>query len=344
MTYPLEFHVQVGVLITVGLASSGFSWAVGHATWRTLQKWQVLDTPNQRSSHSAPIPRGGGLGIMAVILIGAAALSWWTESGMSWLVISMTIMLAGVSFLDDRRPLPWWLRLGFQLVAATAVVVYLLNESPLENIWLACLLVALLAGYANAVNFMDGINGLVAAQTAVSGVGLATIALLGGISPMHPAVVGSVLLAGAAAGFLPHNFPRARMFMGDVGSVPLGFLLMLLTVWLARVGGGWLWLPLGALHAGFILDTSLTMARRALRRETLHHAHREHFYQRLIRADWTHKRVTTVETMLQVAVVVAAISAVGRGWAAAVTAAGFSIVLWLVFFAVVELIFRRHTH
>jgi UDP-N-acetylmuramyl pentapeptide phosphotransferase/UDP-N-acetylglucosamine-1-phosphate transferase len=154
-------------------------------------------------------------------------------------------------------------------------------------------------------------------------------------------VILSVLLAGCAVGFLPHNFPQARMFMGDVGSVPLGFLLMFLSVWLARDGGGWLWLPLGALHAGFVLDTSITMIRRALRGEKVQEAHREHFYQRLVRAGWSHPAVTGVQMMLSVGLLAMWLTVVIVGRNLLVPAAMVTVTVWTVYFAFCERVFVR---
>ena len=221
------------------------------------------------------------------------------------------------------------------------VTLGMLAGAALGNVGLAALLILLIAGYANAFNFMDGINGLAAGQSVISAAGMAAIAVVAGVSPGHPAVLLSVLLAGATAGFLPHNFPSARMFMGDAGSVPLGFLLMLLTAWLAHDEGWWLWLPLGALHAGFILDTGLTLLRRAARGEILQEAHREHFYQRLVRAGWSHQTVTELQMgiTLGVFVMMLEVTSVRRDllpMALAVTG-----IVWAAYFVFCERTFSR---
>jgi UDP-N-acetylmuramyl pentapeptide phosphotransferase/UDP-N-acetylglucosamine-1-phosphate transferase len=124
------------------------------------------------------------------------------------------------------------------------------------------------AGYANVFNFMDGINGLAAGQAVATAIGTALVGVAAGLPAGHPAIVLAVLVAGAAGGFLPHNFPRARMFMGDVSSVPLGFMLAVLAVWVARDANWWLIVPLGLLHTNFWLDSGLTIVRSQRRDDT----------------------------------------------------------------------------
>jgi UDP-N-acetylmuramyl pentapeptide phosphotransferase/UDP-N-acetylglucosamine-1-phosphate transferase len=335
---PAESVITRLVLLTA--AAAGASYALGFGVWRLLLAWRVLDKPNARSSHSQPTPRGGGLGIMAIFLTGAFFLAG--PSILGRLVPSAAGFLVLISFVDDRRPLPWWGRLGAQFLAALVVALCLPAGTGLERIGLTALMAVLLAGYANAFNFMDGINGLAAGQAALSAAGMAVLAVAAGLPPAHPAVLLCVLLAGAALGFLPHNFPRARMFMGDAGSVPLGFLLMALTAWLAHDGGAWLWVPLGALHAGFILDTGFTLLRRALRGERFYEAHREHFYQRLIRAGRSHAAVTGLQlglTLWGLVLMGAAVFAGGR--LALLLAFGGSLASWTVYFVYCERAFAR---
>jgi UDP-N-acetylmuramyl pentapeptide phosphotransferase/UDP-N-acetylglucosamine-1-phosphate transferase len=158
---------------------------------------------------------------------------------------------------------------------------------------------------------------------------------------VSPPVLLSLVIAGACAGFLPHNFPRARMFMGDVGSAPLGFLLAALVVWIARDYGWWLLIPLGLLHANFVLDTGLTLARRVLRGERWYEAHREHFYQRLIRAGKSHPFVTGLEMALQGVVLGLMVLYLHASVPARVGLIAVVILVWLAFFAYCERLFRR---
>ncbi len=326
-------------LAGVGAGAAALSYGAGWVVFVALAKWRMLDVPNARSSHWRPTPRGGGLGIMATCLGATALLAAVTGVWTAWLVCGTVGGLAFVSFWDDRVALSWRVRLGGHLVAAALGALWLRPDTGAASWWLVPLLVLLLAGHANAFNFMDGINGLAGGQAVVAALGLAVLAVGREGAVVHPAGVLAVVLAGAAAGFLPHNFPRARMFMGDVGSVPIGFALMLLSAWLARDRGLSAWVPLLAIQSGFILDAGLTLARRWWRGESVQEAHREHFYQRLVRSGWTHPAATgsflAVSSGVSAAALALAWSDRAPGWTIAV-----SVTAWGVYFGICEAIFR----
>jgi UDP-N-acetylmuramyl pentapeptide phosphotransferase/UDP-N-acetylglucosamine-1-phosphate transferase len=246
---------------------------------------------------------------MLVIVLGAAVLI-----GMGWLsrmvmvLIPFAVLIAGISFIDDLKSLPALVRFGCHAAAGMAVLFGLGwttmafemgPEFRVELPWIIGMSLGFLwvAGYTNAFNFMDGINGIAGGQAVVTGIGSGVLVGIATGEWLSLPVLFAFLVSGAAAGFLPHNFPRARMFMGDVSSAPLGFLLAALTLWLAQAHGWWLLIPLALLHANFVLDTGITLFRRIWRGEKWHAPHREHFYQRLIRAGkavdggrWTVKR------------------------------------------------------
>jgi hypothetical protein len=170
------------------------------------------------------------------------------------------------------------------------------------------------------------------------------MALLAGVASgdfTSPPVLLSFALAGAALGFLPHNFPNARMFMGDVGSAPLGFLLGVLVVWLANSAGAWLIIPLALLHANFVLDTAITLIRRIGRGDQWYQAHREHFYQRLVRSGKSHAFVTGWELGLQGLVLALMLLYLQAGVPVRVVLIGVVILIWLGFFVICEISFRR---
>jgi UDP-N-acetylmuramyl pentapeptide phosphotransferase/UDP-N-acetylglucosamine-1-phosphate transferase len=336
---------MTSVAIWVALAGFG-GWLVGIPFYRLLSCIGLLDRPNARSSHSTPTVRGGGLGIMIVVLAlgGAAGLHPPSVWSVAWLFLLFA--LAIVSFVDDLRSLPWFVRFGTHGLSAAGFLVALIQCGRFDGvpaaqaILLGGLLFLFLIGYANAFNFMDGVNGIAASQAAVTSIGTIAVAHVAGASFSNPALVLAAIVAGAAAGFLPHNFPRARMFMGDVGSVSLGFGLAAIAIWIAADHGWWLLVPLACLHANFVLDTAITVVRRMLRGELLHEAHREHFYQRLVRAGWSHTRVTLTEMALQLVVAMTLTLAVSLGKPAVFGVAFAVVLLWVGFFIFCERVFR----
>lgn len=349
-----------------------------------LRRLGVVDKPNARSSHSVPTVRGAGVGIVATI---AAAMALFGirysggsgdsifvdghsgRAGESLLVegyssmqmsvlLGALLLLAVISFLDDLRGLKAGLRLAVQLACAVVAVSVLLanNVQPITitAILLGLVAVVWVAGYTNAFNFMDGINGIAATQAIVTGAGTALIATRLGLGVSTAPVLIALAIAGAALGFLPHNFPRARVFMGDVSSATLGFLLAVLAFWIARLTSWWALFWIGLLHANFVLDTGVTLVRRARRGDRLSEAHREHFYQRLVRAGASHTKVTLIETGLQVLVALAlwwatpgALRANAEGgmqngeWIWMLVVALGVLGVWAAFFAYAEAKFRK---
>jgi UDP-N-acetylmuramyl pentapeptide phosphotransferase/UDP-N-acetylglucosamine-1-phosphate transferase len=288
------------------IASLLLSWPV----YFCLRRQGVVDKPNARSSHTIPTVRGGGIAIILAML-GAITFEITTSQGREGplLTIALAILvLAVVSFIDDLRSLRALLRFSMHGAAALSILVIVgtpdmnsIGGSPTLLTTIGTVIGFLwIAGYTNAFNFMDGINGIAGGQALVTGLATAALALVAGLDPAHPAVWLSAATAGAAAGFLPFNFPRARMFMGDVSSAPLGFLLAALGWWLVCDTAWWMLIPVGLLHANFVLDTGITLARRLLRGERWYEPHREHFYQRLVRAGRSHTEVTITEMALQV--------------------------------------------
>jgi len=200
-----------------------------------------------------------------------------------------------------------------------------------------------IAGYTNAFNFMDGINGIAGLQALTTGVGTALIAHELGATSHSELIVVALAIAGAALGFLPQNFPRAKVFMGDVSSATLGFMLAALAFALAAATSPWVLFWVGLLHANFVLDTGITLVRRALRGERLSQAHREHFYQRLVRAGRSHVFVSSVEAGLQVVAITAVVLATRSPVGIKLLVAASVVVLWLGFFGFAEREFRRST-
>nr|WP_232316566.1 glycosyltransferase family 4 protein [Candidatus Burkholderia verschuerenii] len=248
---------------------------------RTGLAWRLAtDIPNERSLHTRPTPRVGGWGIVPTgvlaMLIAAPSL---------WLVAVLAAFLAAVSQIDDRRGLPARVRFGAHVLA----VILLIAMNPAPVPWWALAAVGfLMVWLTNLYNFMDGSDGL-AGGMALFGFGGYAVAALTSPVPQIALGVASGALAGAAAGFLLFNFHPAKIFLGDSGSIPLGFLAGALGYW-GWLKGAWpVWFP-ALVFAPFIGDASVTLLRRLSRGEKFWQAHREHYYQRMVRLGVGHAR------------------------------------------------------
>ena len=264
--------------------------------WRGLavrRGW--IDQPDARRLHVEPTPRGGGIGILLVLVMAMTAMLGVTAPYGA--ILAGLLVTAGSGLVDDLRPLPALPKLLLQVVGtlplAWATAPPFGPSGPFGFLFAWGLALALV----NAWNFMDGSNGLVALQGVV--VGVAAIAL-GVLVPAAshtlpllgdaPLIVLGAALAGGCLGFLPLNLPRARVFLGDVGSYAIGYTvaaLGLLALKPDRLPGALLWLPVSAV----VIDTGMTLAGRLRRRQKVWLGHREHLYQRAIAAGWSHPAV-----------------------------------------------------
>jgi len=265
----------------------------------------VLDIPNERSLHERPVPRLGGIAITVSLISGLLALPL---VGLPLPVDLLAIVgsvctVAVVSFFDDRRHVPILLRLGVHLFAAGVLICSGLSIEKLNYpggiLHLLPAAGMLLSGVfivwmINLYNFMDGMDGF-AGGMAVFGFG--TYALLGTVAATPVFVATNAVIAAAAGGFLLFNFPPARIFMGDVGSSVLGLTAGAMSIWAERDGIFPLWVGL-LIFSPFVVDATATLSRRILRRESFWRPHRSHYYQRLVRAGWGHRRTVLAEYML----------------------------------------------
>ena len=248
-----------------------------------IGRQRLLDRPNERSLHQRPVSRGGGIAIAA----GVAAAGIAAPQGHGAL-LALAGALAVLSLADDVFTLPALLRLAAHLAAAGAALGLTIGVA--EPLPFALLLLAV-AWYANLYNFMDGSDGL-AGGMAVFGFGAYAWAAHQSGAASLAALSASV--AAASGAFLLVNFHPARLFMGDVGSVPLGFLAGVLGVLGWRDGVWPLWFPVLA-FAPFVCDATLTLLKRLLRRERVWEAHKEHYYQRLVRMGFGHRATAWIE-------------------------------------------------
>jgi len=258
--------------------------------WLLRRDSLPMDHPNERSLHATPTPRIGGLGIMAGV--GVAAL--WLADGPLLSVVLAAATLTAISVLDDVRGLPVALRFLAHFVAAVACLLALglsgltLFLGTLAVVWMT-----------NLYNFMDGSDGL-AGGMAVLGFGALALAAWLGDALGLAAFCASI--AAAALAFLRFNFPPARVFMGDAGSIPLGFMAAALGILGARQNV-WPWLFPLLVFSPFIVDASVTLARRGLRGEKIWQAHRSHYYQRVVLLGASHRQLALAAYALMLAVV-----------------------------------------
>lgn len=273
----------------VFIALIAFAVAVLAVGWlaRSRAARIALDEPNARSLHTVPVPRTGGIGLLAGIAAG------WLLAGAHWswaFWIALALIVA-VSLLDDLRGLSAAIRLAVHLLASALAVLALLPEAGGLTVAIAVLLVAWMC---NLYNFMDGSDGLAGGMACSGFLCYAVAAAFAGSTQF---ALMNLAIAAAAAGFLVHNFHPARIFLGDAGSVPLGFLAATLglTGW-QQHDWTW-WFPL-LVFAPFIVDASVTLARRLLSGARVWEAHRDHYYQRLVRLGIGHRRTALLEYAL----------------------------------------------
>lgn len=247
---------------------------------------RIVDHPNERSLHQAATPRLGGVGVLA----GAIPVVLFHGTADVRTIALAALFLGVVSFIDDVRGLAVAVRLPCHLAAAAVAVIAAWPESrPAGALAVPVALFAVLGitWMANLYNFMDGADGLAGGMAFIGFGAYAAAALRGGDAPVAYA---SLALAAGAAGFLAFNFPPARVFLGDAGSVPLGYLAGALG-WLGFERGLWpAWFP-ALVFSPFIADATVTLAMRAARGEPILRAHREHHYQRLVLGGWSHRRL-----------------------------------------------------
>ncbi|MBI2311620.1 MAG: glycosyltransferase family 4 protein [Betaproteobacteria bacterium] len=314
-------------LVSFGTALAG-SWWLLHSRISRL----ALDHPNRRSLHAAPVPRIGGLAILAGTLAGVAVASPSWPVGL-WVGIGM---LLAVGALDDLQgvPVPWRLLAHF-VAAGAAAMPLLLDEYGLA---VTALVVLATVWMTNAYNFMDGSDGLAGGMT-VAGFGFYGVAWwLGGSQSL---ALASFCVAAAAAAFLLFNFHPARIFMGDAGSVPLGFLAAALGI-IGWQRGDWpLWFP-ALVFSPFVVDATVTLLRRLARGEKAWLAHREHYYQRLVRMGFGHRNTALAEYAVMVAAGAAATWSIGQGPVLQLWVGAAWVVLYGVLMALVDRNWSRH--
>lgn len=288
---PLVFFLVPVAAFVIALALTGL-------VRRYALRGALLDVPNPRSLHRVPTPRGGGLGVVVAFLAAVAAVAllerdWWPAGAA---LAGVTLALGTLGWVDDHHDLAQAPRLVAQIAVAVAAVALIgpirelrLGEYVFPLAWLAWPATLLwLVGLTNFYNFMDGIDGIAGGQAVLAAGTLAVWFTACGRADLALLCLG---LAGAALGFLTWNWPPARIFMGDVGSVTLGALFGLLAV-IGVVQCGLPWSAFVILLGIFLADATLTLLRRMLAGEAWFRPHHSHFYQRAVRTGLSHRQVT----------------------------------------------------
>jgi len=271
-------------------------------TWLMLHRVRIMDEPNARSSHQQATPRGGGVAIVTTFLVGVGLIELLGEEVQIhqhyfWVFLLSSVLIAAISLYDDITQKSFQIKLATQVVAiALAISAGLVLDGTTVAVldglpWLAITItVVWLLGMTNAYNFMDGIDGMAAITAIVVSLFFAVITLSHG---SNFAYLVSFVVAAGAAGFLCFNWPPASIFMGDVGSAFLGFVLAALALMAASYDNShtsFFVMPLLLFH--YIFDTAFTMGRRILAGENPAQAHRGHLYQLLVRMGSSHRQVT----------------------------------------------------
>ena len=251
---------------------------------------QFLDIPNQRSLHASPIPRLGGLAIIASITFSVSL-----YSPELLYLLPFLLVLSTLSFLDDLITIKPLIRLAVHFFTA---LTFLFTFDLLSNYLFFIILLFFLVWVINLYNFMDGSDGLAAGMSVIGFSCYAVLSII--LGDLNFAILNIIIIA-ACTGFLFFNFPPAKIFMGDTGSIPLGFLCGALGVigWYKTL---WpLWFPL-VIFSPFILDSGVTLVKRVLKKESLLKAHRSHYYQRAILVGYSHKQVALFSYGLMICV------------------------------------------
>ncbi len=320
-------------LLYVVFASGLLGWGLTGLVLLAAQRARFVAEPTDRGLHKTPTPVGGGLG-----LIGAALIVWLLLDRLSpplgWPLLAAIALLAAVSWIDDRAPQPPALRFAVQ-AAAVALILWHIPVSlrVIPALPLELERFGLLIGWMwviNVTNFMDGIDGIAGMEAIMIGGGYA---LVSHFAPSPAVLLGhlpelALIVAAAAGGYLAWNWHPARIFMGDVGAIPLGLLFGLLMLDLALRGQ---WPASLIVPLYFLADTTLTLFERLRRGSKPWQAHREHAYQRAVLAGMTHDAVTLHVAALNVALVALAVLSLRHPWPALAAAVALTLALrtWL---------------
>jgi len=301
-----------------------------------LAKREVLDVPNERSSHASPVLRGGGLAVVFGALIGYLTYILGMEAaGIDFVVIATVLAASLIGWIEDDKGLPAQIRAILQLVigvAAAGAVVALLGGGPV--VWI--LGAVAIAAYINVANFMDGINGISALHGLVVGIAYGAGGLAEGLPWL---ALGGFVLAAVFTGFLPWNIFGGGLFLGDVGSYVLGAFVAVLAV--GAIASGLSLLFVFGPIAIYLADSGFTLIRRTLRGEKWYEAHRTHQYQLLTTYGASHLTVSVFVALASAAAATAGFISLSTAESAVWLPATMLAVVVLSYFLIVDVTRRR---
>lgn len=285
---------------------------------------KLVDIPNERSLHSEPTPRTGGIALMAGLLAGWLLLIQY----LVWWMVLPVLGLFAISLVDDMRSLSAKTRLIGHFIAALVA----LWGIGIDWLWVLPVLLSVV-WMTNLYNFMDGSDGL-AGGMALFGFSFYGIAAL--MAGNDAFAMMNFTIGAAALGFLAHNFPPAKLFMGDAGSIPLGFLAAMFGVWGWQQGLWPFWFPL-LVFSPFVADATVTLFKRTRRGEKITQAHRSHYYQRLVQMGWGHRNTAIAEYALMLLAGASALCGIGMD----VRGQGFVLMCWgVIYFTLMKRVDR----
>jgi len=303
---------------------------------KVLRDRAILDHPNDRSSHSTPTPKGAGIAVIPCLIAAWALTAWGTpEAAITQILIAAALILAMLSWFDDLRELNPIIRLGAQVLAVAFVLFFADGVAFFREPFLGGLLppgldmVAaglLWVWFINLFNFMDGIDGIAGVEAASIGVGIALVSVAAGLSDVFGTF--GLAIAAASLGFLIWNWHPAKIFLGDIGSVPLGFMLGGLLLWLAANGQ---WAAALILPLYYLADSTITLLKRFVRGEKVWQAHRQHFYQQALANGLSHDHIVRHVLFVDLVLIALAVAA-ARGWVGAALISAPILVLWLLIY------------
>ena len=291
--------------LLVGLSVFVISFICCWLAMRLAIRSNMIVQPGERQSHQQATPTGGGLGIVFTLLLVTLLIElnhplpgfWWLN------MVPGILLLAFIGWIDDKQPLASKVRLLVQFIVSLWLLLFAEALGLAQQTVPLFLITITVVWMMNLYNFMDGSNGMAGFQGVFCGLAFAAIFALAEQAGM--ALVAFVVAA-ACAGFLPLNFPNAKIFMGDVSSVPLGFIFAAFAVYGVNAGLFSWGVPL-LIMSVFFVDASLTLAARVIQGEQWYTAHKQHVYQRLIEQEWSHGQVLVVYLAINVLLVLPAL-------------------------------------